>query len=242
MLSSPTNRYHSKSQAPSRVSGIAEVARVVFALVGLFSTAIAPAAIGPFDFRDPVALAQYKYKVESVHFTASVQALTKGATGSVWADLDYTLAVFPNHPSALYVMSELFRKKATSRHEGKLDFRRYFAGMPPERSNAEFYFDRAAEFAPDDDMVWLVYGIHFHREKQYHKALTSYQKALEINPRNPEIHYNMGLSYFELRDYKNAEMHGGKAYEAGYPLQGLKKKLAAVGVTVPASPSDTAKD
>ncbi len=52
-------------------------------------------------------------------------------------------------------------------------------------------------------------------------------KATDGN--SPEIHYFLGLVYLKLKDLDNASAHAKRAYELGYPLQGLRRQLNAAG-------------
>lgn len=44
-----------------------------------------------------------------------------------------------------------------------------------------------------------------------------------------EIQYFLGLALLKLKDFDNAKLHAKRAYELGYPLPGLRRKLAAAG-------------
>ena len=57
------------------------------------------------------------------------------------------------------------------------------------------------------------------------EALTQYEQALKLKPNDPSINYNMGLVYFDTHDYSKALEHAKAAYNAGFPLPGLKNKL-----------------
>src|SRR5437867_1540176 len=59
-------------------------------------------AYGPFDYR--TATGDQKTIVEAHHFTSEVESLHAGITGSIGAEIDYTLRAFPNHPRALMAM------------------------------------------------------------------------------------------------------------------------------------------
>ena len=56
-------------------------------------------AFGPFDYR--TATKDKLKLVESYHFTPKVESLIGGQSGTLGADIDYTLRAFPNHPRAL---------------------------------------------------------------------------------------------------------------------------------------------
>lgn len=44
-----------------------------------------------------------------------------------------------------------------------------------------------------------------------------------------EIHYFLGMAYLKEKDFDRAIEHAMRAYELGYPLPGLRNKLAAAG-------------
>jgi tetratricopeptide (TPR) repeat protein len=93
------------------------------------------------------------------------------------------------------------------------------------------YFARAVEFAPDDGAVRVLYGIYLSRRGHKNEALEHLQAAQKLlaDADNPNLHYNLGLAYFELKDYDKALAHAKKAYELGFPLPGLRDKLKRAG-------------
>jgi Tfp pilus assembly protein PilF len=152
--------------------------------------------------------------VENVHFTRDVEALRRGNTSEDPAgDLSYTLNAFPNHPRALW---------AVSRYQRQL-------GRPLKPFTAECFFERAVKFKPDDPMVRMIYGAHLHVSGKPQDALKQYKIAEKIAPDFSELQYNMGLLYFDLKQYALAKQYAQKAYQLGYPLPGLKEKLKGIG-------------
>ena len=138
---------------------------------------------GPFDYRDAYARKEKLPIVVDSHFTdVTYQLALKGASDNEYmskfkwgkvstgtqkrtalpSDIDYTLRAFPNLPKALFAMSEYQRIVDIKTRKQ----RNYYS--------AECYFKRAIEFAPDDSAVYLVYGIHYHKRKNYKKALEQY--------------------------------------------------------------------
>ncbi|MBR9845002.1 MAG: tetratricopeptide repeat protein [Algicola sp.] len=59
-----------------------------------------------------------------------------------------------------------------------------------------------------DDINTLVEnGIVFHDEGNYEKAIETYKKALEIDPKSSLVNYEIALSYFYNKNYQNAIKH-----------------------------------
>jgi tetratricopeptide (TPR) repeat protein len=146
-------------------------------------------------------------------------------------DLEYTIGAFPNHHQALYSMVRYATEKAYSKESNKAwstqSSRSSHPSPPPE-----CYLQRAIAFAPQDERTRLLYGIFLHRVGAFQKAEVAYERALEIAPESPEIHYNFGLLLFDMEQYRKAANHARKAYEQGYPLQGLRKQLRSEGYKI----------
>lgn len=171
---------------------------------------------GPFDYRTRASHEADFEIVESNHYTANVENGVKGSTGLIGGDLGYTLHVIPNHARALATMAGLaLRWKATT--------------LPGMSYPVECYFERGMRMAPDDATVLSVYGNYLHALGKTDKAFEAYRRAERLAPENPAINYNLGLAYFSKKDYDRAAVYAHKAYKLGFPLPGLKQKLAQVG-------------
>ena len=152
--------------------------------------------------------------VENVHFTSNVESLKSGQTSGAdpMGDIAYTLNAFPNHHRALWSVSRLQFK------QGK-----------PTKPSAECLLERAIRFSPQDVAVRVIYGAHLHKAGKLNEALQQYLAAEKINPKWAELHNNIGLLYFDLKQYAQAKQHAQLAYQLGYPLPGLRNKLKRVG-------------
>lgn len=169
---------------------------------------------GPFDYR---LRGTFDLDVvERAHFTPDIEAGVKGNTGYLGQDLNYTLRAVPNHPRALSTLTQLAVRKKTL----QIDHMMY---------PVECYFDRALRFAPDDGAVKAIYGNYLHSVGRANEALKMLQEAANLLPQDPTINYNLGLVYFDQKDYAGAMRHARVAYDLGFPLPGLKNKLAKVG-------------
>lgn len=54
----------------------------------------------------------------------------------------------------------------------------------------------------------------------------------ETDGKSPEINYFLGLTFMHLKDLELARTYAIRAYDLGYPLAGLRKKLAAAGYPI----------
>jgi tetratricopeptide (TPR) repeat protein len=183
-------------------------------------------AYGPYDYRtskDKLAI------VEGAHFTQDVEALRGGSTGALGGDIDYTLRASPNHHRALIAMVNLGRKLNTEQ-------------PPGAKYTLVCYFDRAARFAGNDGVVRLIYGTYLSRAGKKQEALQQLELAESLEPNNANIHYNLGLLYVDLKDYSKARLHAQRAYELGFTLPGLKRKLEELGQWRPPAGAAGTKD
>lgn len=173
-------------------------------------------AYGPYDYR--VADRQKISIVEQYHFDAGVESLTKAktSTSGFGGDLDYTLRAVPNHHRALMTLRILAAREKTDKPRGS-------------RYTVDCWFRRAERFAPDDVMVKTIYGLYLAQVKQSKAAREKLEQARSMNSSDPNVHYNLGLVYFDLGEYALARESARKAYAGGFPLPGLREKLKRAG-------------
>lgn len=171
---------------------------------------------GPFDYTNPSNKKNALPGVEQHHFNSDVEKLVKGMTGLLGGDLDYTLRAFPNHHKALGAMARLALREKTTKTRGA-------------NYSVLCYFDRAIRFKPDDGMVRMIYGDYLLKTGQRDQATEQFQEAVNLEPENPTINYNLGLVYLKQKDYEQARTYAKKAYELGFPLPGLKNQLKQAG-------------
>jgi tetratricopeptide (TPR) repeat protein len=195
---------------------------MVFALALVASKSLAFEAcgelknpFGPFDYR--IARPEDKDVVERRHFTPRVEHLVQGQTVThPGGDIEYTLRVFPNHPRALFAMVRLGEKENRDKP----------IGSPYTIS---CWFDRAIRFTPNDGSVRLVFGIYLSRKGRNREAIEQLQAAQKLGGDPANVHYNLGLAYFDLKEYEKSLEHAAAAYDLGFPLAGLRNKLRQVG-------------
>ena len=192
-----------------------------------------PDNIGPWDYFDPAnhrpttGVPQGNIKlVTNSHLGPGMNSLENGNSGvgikGFLADIDYTFRRIPNHPRALDMISRF-----QIRHGGKIPPIKQW-GASWKRS-AECYFDRALRLTPNNPVVHMLFGIHFHRNGKLQDAEKEYKISEAFQPNSVELQYNMGLLYFELKKYDLSAGYAKKAYHGGHPLPGLRDKLINVG-------------
>lgn len=171
-------------------------------------------AYGPFDYRTEKSKLEI---VEGAHFLPFVENLSRGNTSATpGGDIDYTLRASPNHHRALLSMMNLARKEKTEKPRGS-------------RYSIACWLDRAERFAPNDAMVKTLYGTYLLQKGKAKEGTKKLEQALELAGDNANIHYNLGLAYYELKDYDKALASAHKAYQLGFQLPGLRNKLEKVG-------------
>jgi hypothetical protein len=170
-------------------------------------------AVGPFDVR--TVTPHMLNLVETYHYFPEIQRL-EGHRFAVGDNLDYTLRAIPNHPGALRTISRF------SVLVGKPQ-------VPGARRTVDCYFARAIELAPDDPAPHMIYGVHLLKMTKVQGAIDELKRATELGSQDPNIDYNLGLAYVELRQYDKAKEHAKLAYARDFPLPGLRDKLTKAG-------------
>jgi tetratricopeptide (TPR) repeat protein len=173
-------------------------------------------SFGPYDYTNPEHRGEPLDLVESGHFTPNVESLMSAQSGMIGGDLDYTLRAFPNHHRALQSMMRLSQREKKAKPAGA-------------QYTVDCYFDRALRFKPDDPIVLMLHGMFLNTRGRLDEAIQQIEKAVELNPKDANIHYNLGLLYFDKKNFAKSKQHAKIAYANGFPLPGLKNKLAKAG-------------
>jgi len=176
-------------------------------------------AYGPYDYINPEDFRKRLPIVEEYHFSRRVESLEGGDTADTpLPDLEYTLHAFPNHHRALFALIRYYLK-----------LKPWEAGHQQWKTPPECYLQRAIAFRPNDPTCYSLYGLYLHRRGYVEQAVVQYRKALDITPNDAEAQYNLGLALLDLKRYRDAQAAARKAYALGYPLPGLRERLAAAG-------------
>ncbi|HYM43367.1 MAG TPA: tetratricopeptide repeat protein [Steroidobacteraceae bacterium] len=171
----------------------------------------------PFDYRHPdsTALSHAEfYNQWQQHYVPATDRMRRGDYSEpVMADLDFVMRHWPNHLPGLEALIQYGLA----------------GGKSYEFDPVYCYLKRAHEFAPDDSGVLLHEGYYFWKTHDTVRAVEAYEAALAVDPNSADAHYNLGLLYCDTREYDKALIHARAAYDAGYPLPGLKQKLEKAG-------------
>lgn len=170
---------------------------------------------GPFDYRK--SSRQQLSLVEDYHFTPKVERLYSGESSTIHDDIAYLLKVFPNHHRGLLSLA-------------KLSLREKKAHLPGLPYSMACWFERAMRFQPEDGEVHVVFGYYLSKTGNLRGAADEFQEAIRLGVDSGNVHYNLALVLLDLGDKPGAVEHAKKAYEAGFQLQGLKKRLQKLGL------------
>lgn len=170
--------------------------------------------VGPFDYQTDKPSLEI---VEKYHFTPAVEALIRGSTNALpGADLDYTLRAIPNHHRALMAMMRYGEKMKSPT-------------PPGAHYSVECYFDRALRFRPNDTIARMLYATLLSKNARRPEAIQQLELATVAAAGNAFSHYNIGLIYFDLKDYDKALTQAHKAIALGFPQTALRDKLHSAG-------------
>lgn len=168
---------------------------------------------GPYDYRTERDRLRI---VEEAHFSPQIQALA----GSEWdlaGNLNYTLKSAPNHHRALVAVVR-FGEKFKSEQTEHLEF------------PIECYFNRALRFRPDDTVVRALYAQYLGKRGRKADAIQQLDAAIPLAVENPLSQYNIGLVFFELKEYQRALQQAQRAREMGFERPELMEQLRKVGL------------
>jgi tetratricopeptide (TPR) repeat protein len=170
------------------------------------------------DYFDPDPANQQRIRgVETNHLNADVEALRQGQSASIGADLIFILRLVPNHHRALDALMRLAIRDRTARPAGVPNF------------PVECWLHRGVVFSPKDGRARLIYGVYLARLGRRATAISELIEAEKLMPGDINVSYNLGLLYFDEKNYARSLEYARRAYAGGYPLPGLKNKLSGAG-------------
>lgn len=191
-------------------SSSAAFAQAVGSACGTLSS---PGQYGPYDFRTDRDKVQI---VLMAHFTPADEALLPTKLGPPGGAIDYTLRALPNYHRALIAMMRLGEKEKTSQPRGSTH-------------SIECWFERAILFRPDDAVVRMIYSTYLNSKGRILDANTQLGIATTYAKDSAFTHYNIGLHYFDLKNYDKALVQAHQAMALGWTQTELRAQLQRVG-------------
>jgi tetratricopeptide (TPR) repeat protein len=191
------------------------VAVACAALLLVCNTTSAQSDRGNRDYYNPGTTTDEKATWQSAHhfhLGPALEAMKHNDWKPAYDNFRFILYLFPNSPQALNGMSELCVTKWKS-----------------PNCDADSWFEKAIAVNPGIATTWTLYGIHLQREKHAAEAIEKFEHALKLRPDDINAHYNMGLAYFELKEYGKANEQAQISYSLGAPLPGLRDLLKREG-------------
>jgi tetratricopeptide (TPR) repeat protein len=164
--------------------------------------------------------------VEQYHLGPCQQHFRERDFPRAMSECNFILRIFPNHPTALLVETQVCDE--------------WKAGA----CLLDEVFERAVAINPKAPGTYVVQGIYLYRAKQYKSAIERFKTALELDPDNLNAHYNIALTYLDTKQYELANRHAQRAYALGTPPPGLRNRLQQAGqwkpLDSPPAPSGSA--
>jgi Flp pilus assembly protein TadD len=79
-------------------------------------------------------------------------------------------------------------------------------------------FSRAIELEPNNSNAWSYRASIYRRRGEWERSLAEYQRARDLNPRDPFVPANIGVSYNALRRWDDAEreLKGALVFDASF--------------------------
>jgi tetratricopeptide (TPR) repeat protein len=176
----------------------------------------APNRVSPMDYRTDRKMLSI---VEFGHFQPQVENLVKPMFDAFGSDLDYTLYAYPNHHRALVTLVRLGEREKSLQPRG--------AGH-----SIDCYFRRAIRFAPDDLIVRDIYSTFLAKNGRMPDAIAQLDFVAAQAGNDAEgafTHYNVGLLYFEFKQYDKAQAQALRAAELGFERTDLQDRLRKAG-------------
>lgn len=92
------------------------------------------------------------------------------------------------------------------------------------------YYDLAITSHPENPSGYQGKALMLRSQGDLDGALEVLEQADKLTGgSSAEVHYFLGLVLVDKKDYEKARLHAEKAYQLGYPLPGLRNKLAVAG-------------
>lgn len=146
------------------------------------------------------------------------------------------LALVPQYPLAHYnkgrahfnleQYTEAIREFGIALNQGysaesiyAIRWRAYFALKQLDQAMNDIRAAKAV--APNNDYFHIAEGQILHEQRDFRGAIDAFQRAVDLESKNPNLHYLMALSYNGLGNWEKQEEHSRKSLNAGTTLADL---------------------
>lgn len=106
--------------------------------------------------------------------------------------------------------------------------------MIGENAEGVSLVERVIEAQRDRPAGYVALALLYRGNNEATKALETIELAFDrVAVPSADLHFTAGIAYFDANNLEFAQRHAIEAYRLGYPLPGLKRKLAARGYWPP---------
>ncbi|SHG29226.1 tetratricopeptide repeat protein [Flavobacterium defluvii] len=105
----------------------------------------------------------------------------------------------------------------------------YTQGFEACYSKREYYFSKTEHEPTVNSLIYNNYGCILDRELRYQESIVYFEKAIEINPKEPIFVCNLGEMYYKLKEPAKALKEARRAKMMGYDSDILNEILANKG-------------
>lgn len=143
---------------------------------------------------------RYLRQAEQFHIKPVPNSIREGNLTLAFADLNYVLERFPNHPQGLQLMTVV-------------------AQLRKQPTLAVSYFEKAIQGFPQHALTQAQYGLFLVTIGSMEKGLEMLEKATETDPKLPAGYAGLAHAYAKKGDLPKAREASQKARELGFKGQ-----------------------
>ena len=202
-----------------RIASCAALAAIATALALALSPAVSAQNVNNDYYR--FGGTELLRNVESYHLAPAHAKYRARQYQSGHSEVMFMLNYFPNHPQALMLLVD------------------YCEVWKSPLCDVQQAIENAIAVNPTAPTTYVIQGIYLYRTKMFPASIAALEKALKLDPNSVNGHYNLGLAYFETKQYDLANAHAQRADQLGAAVPGLRDKLMRAGQWKPVNPAAT---
>jgi len=191
-------------------------------------------AINEEEGAEPFLVQLGKAKNNDIAIRVALSNIFKKRDDKPAAALELTIAGMLAFDSRNYNLADRFFREAIvlddSMDENMPEIY-YYLGVISEEAGliapALHYYQKLYKIKPSNELAIHIGYLHILR-KQYDKALTSLRPVLKNDPKNPKVHFMVGICYYEKKQYKEADKYLIQAIELDHENETYYLYLAKI--------------